>query len=151
MISSGRKKQIFEVMQIGFDEDWSSRVFDVVIMLMILLNLFIAIFSTFDCSLPYKDTLALVEFITVLVFAVEYVLRIWTAEYLYPKMGKRQAVWRYMTSFNRIIDMLAVLPYFLPIMFPAGVVAFRMFRIVRIFRLFRVNAFSVFWWSVSTL
>lgn len=142
MISRDRKKRIFDIMQIGFDEDWSSRIFDVIIMLMILLNLFIAVFSTFDCSLPYKDTLAVVEFITVLVFAVEYALRIWTAEYLYPKMRKRKAVWHYMTSFNGIIDMLAVVPYFLPIMFPAGVVAFRMFRVVRIFRLFRVNAYS---------
>ena len=142
MISRERKKRIFDIIQIGFDEDWGSRLFDIVIMVMILTNLFIAIFATFDSAKPYMEVLATVEFITVLVFAVEYVLRLWTAEYLYPKLSKGQAVWRYMISFNGIIDMLAVVPYFLPIMFPTGVVAFRMFRVVRIFRLFRVNAYS---------
>ena len=142
MISRERKKRIFDIIQIGFDEDWGSRLFDIVIMVMILTNLFIAIFATFDSAKPDMEVVATVEFITVLVFAVEYVLRLWTAEYLYPKLSKGQAVWRYMISFNGIIDMLAVVPYFLPIMFPTGVVAFRMFRVVRIFRLFRVNAYS---------
>ena len=40
-----------------------------------------------------------------------------------------------------IVDLLTFLPYFLPVFFPAGAVAFRMIRIVRIFRLFRINAY----------
>ena len=47
----------------------------------------------------------------------------------------------YVTSFSGVIDLLSFFPYFLPIFFPTGVVAFRMFRIVRIFRLFRINAY----------
>lgn len=135
------KKRIFDIIQIGFDEDWQSRTFDLIIMFLILLNLFIAIFATFDASKPYMGILSTIEFWTVIAFAVEYGLRIWTAEYLYPKLSRGRAVWHYLTSFNGIIDMLAVVPYFLPIVFPSGIVAFRMFRVVRIFRLFRVNAY----------
>ena len=40
-----------------------------------------------------------------------------------------------------VIDILSWLPYYLPIFFPSGTVAFRMVRIVRIFRLFRVDAY----------
>ena len=36
---------------------------------------------------------------------------------------------------------LSFLPYYLPVFFPAGVAAFRMFRVVRILRLFRINAY----------
>ena len=46
-----------------------------------------------------------------------------------------------MKSFYGVIDLLAFVPYFLPIFFPAGAVAFRMFRVARIFRLFRINAY----------
>lgn len=46
-----------------------------------------------------------------------------------------------MVSFTGIVDLLSFLPYYLPVFFPAGAVAFRMFRIVRIFRLFRINAY----------
>ena len=40
-----------------------------------------------------------------------------------------------------VINLLSFLPYFLPVFFPAGTVAFRMIRIVRIFRLFKINAY----------
>lgn len=136
-----KKKRIFDIIQIGFDEDWQSRTFDIMLMVMILANLFIAIYSTFDSAEPYMGILGMVELITVVAFAIEYGLRIWTAEYLYPQKSKKQAVVKYITSFSGIIDMLSFLPYFLPIFFPMGIVAFRMFRVVRIFRLFRVNAY----------
>ena len=136
-----KKKRIFDIIQIGFDEDWQSRAFDIMLMVMILANLFIAVYSTFDSAEPYMGILGAVELITVVAFAIEYGLRIWTAEYLYPDKSKKQAAVKYITSFSGIIDMLSFLPYFLPIFFPMGIVAFRMFRVVRIFRLFRVNAY----------
>lgn len=140
-VSETRKKRIFDIIQIGFDEDWESRLFDIVLMFMILLNLFIAIYSTFDSSEPYMGILGMIELVTVVAFAAEYALRIWTAEYLYPGLTRKKAAARYVTSFSGIIDLLSFLPYFLPIFFPTGVVAFRMFRVIRIFRLFRVNAY----------
>ncbi len=135
------KKRVFDIIQIGYYGDWPSKAFDLVLIAMILTNLFIAVFLTFDSSAPYKDTLNLIELITTIVFAVEYGLRLWTAEYLYPQASRVAAVRSYILSFNGIIELLAFLPYFLPIFFPAGAVAFRMFRVVRLLRLFRINAY----------
>lgn len=136
-----QKKRIFDIIQIGNDGDWPSLLFDCVSILMILTNLFIAIFETFDGSEPYVPMLSVIELITVVGFAVEYGLRFWTAEFLYPAVTPAKAKLQYVTSFNGIIDLLSFFPYFLPVFFPAGVVAFRMFRIIRIFRLFRINAY----------
>jgi voltage-gated potassium channel len=36
---------------------------------------------------------------------------------------------------------LSFLPYYLPVFFPSGIAAFKMFRVVRILRLFRINAY----------
>lgn len=135
------KKRVFDIIQIGYYGDWPSKAFDLVLIAMILTNLFIAVFLTFDSSALYKETLNLIELITTIVFAVEYGLRLWTAEYLYPQVSKAAAVRSYILSFNGIIELLAFLPYFLPIFFPAGAVAFRMFRVVRLLRLFRINAY----------
>lgn len=140
-MAEAKKKRIFDIIQIGFDEDWQSRLFDIVLMVLILVNLFISFFSTFDSSAPYMGVLEIVETVTAAAFTVEYGLRIWTAEYLYPKLPRKKAVIKYMLSFSGIVDILAFLPCFLPLFFPMGVVAFRMFRVVRIFRLFRVNAY----------
>ncbi len=140
-MSEAKKRRIFDIIQIGYDEDTSSRAFDIMLMLLILTNLFISIYTTFDSSKPYLGIMSTIEFITVVAFGIEYGLRLWTAEYLYPKLTKKKAIVKYIRSFNGIIDLLAFLPYFLPIFVPAGVVAFRMFRVVRIFRLFRINAY----------
>ncbi len=135
------KRRIFDIIQIGFDEDWQSRAFDIVLMVLILVNLFISFFVTFESAQPYLGVLGIIETATAVAFAVEYGLRIWTAEYLYPELPGKKAVIRYMVSFGGIVDMLAFLPCFLPFFLPTGIVAFRMFRVVRIFRLFRVNAY----------
>ncbi|EOS69724.1 hypothetical protein C818_02505 [Lachnospiraceae bacterium MD308] len=107
----------------------------------ILMNLFIAVFQTFEGSEPYQELLNTVEFVTVVAFAAEYALRLWTAEYLYPEVERKRAVRKYVLSFSGIIELLAFLPYFLPVFFPAGAVAFRMFRVVRLLRLFQINAY----------
>ena len=83
----------------------------------------------------------MIDSITMAIFGVEYTLRVWTAEYLYPKKSPLGAKLTYVRSFNGVIDMLTFLPYFLPIFFPSGLVAFRMLRVARIFRLFRINTY----------
>lgn len=138
---AARKKRVFDIIQIGQDGDWISKLFDILVIGMIVANLFIAILLTFDEMEPYAGALGIVELITVIGFTVEYVLRLWTAEYLYPRSSRSKARLKYAVSFGGVIDLLSFLPYYLPVFFPAGVVAFRMFRVVRIFRLFQVNAY----------
>lgn len=136
------RKRLFDIIQIGQDEDWISRGFDFAVMGMILINLFIALFETYEVSADYTRILRAIEMITVWFFTAEYILRVWTAEYLYPRLTKKKATVHYILSLGGIIDLLSFLPFYMPFFFPAGMVAFRMFRIIRILRLFRVNAYS---------
>ena len=135
-----KKKRIFDIIQIGNRKDVPSTVFDIFIVVVILVNLFITIFDTFDESAPYADILDRLELITIVIFTVEYILRVWTAEYLYPKKDFWKAKLKFIFSFNGVVDLLTFFPYYLPFFFPAGAVAFRMLRVVRIFRLFRINS-----------
>jgi voltage-gated potassium channel len=48
------KKRIFEIIQVGGDNDRKSRMFDFVLVAAIVINLFIALFSTFEASAGYK-------------------------------------------------------------------------------------------------
>ena len=76
------------------------------------------------------------EAVTVFIFCIEYALRIWTANYLYPGMSKSRATIRFLVSFDGIVDLLTIIPAF----FLSGFVIFRMLRVARIFHLFRLNA-----------
>lgn len=137
-----RRKRIFEIIEIGAPDDYVSRVYDFFNLLSIVMNLVVSVMYTFDeLQTRYGTFLVAVEAVTVAFFAVDYLLRLWTAKFLRPKLPEGRAILKYIFSFNGIVDMLSFLPYYLPIFFPAGAVAFRMFRVMRIFRLFRINAY----------
>lgn len=134
------KKRVFEIIQIGSKKDIPSTIFDLFITAVIFLNLSATVFATFEESIPYKSLLSGIELVTCIIFVAEYILRIWTAEFLYPKENKYKAVIKFAGSFYGIVDLLTFLPVFLPFFFPSGMGAFRIFRVIRIFRLFKINA-----------
>ena len=137
-----RRQRTFEIIEIGAPEDHVSRTYDVVNMASIVINLLVSILYTFEnIRAQYAPVLLSVEAVTVAFFAVDYCLRLWTAKYRYPKKSEFKALWTYLFSFSGIVDVLSFLPYYLPIFFPSGTAAFRLFRVMRFFRLFRINAY----------
>ena len=142
LFSPQRRQRIFEIIEIGAPEDHISRTYDVVNMTAIIVNLLVSILYTFENIRNQHGALLLsVEAVTVAFFAVDYCLRIWTAKCRYPKKSEFKALRAYVFSFSGIVDILSFLPYYLPIFFPSGAAAFRLFRVMRFFRLFRINAY----------
>ncbi|MBQ1463348.1 MAG: ion transporter [Ruminococcus sp.] len=130
------KKRIFDIIQIGQKGDMPSMLFDWFIVVVIILNVLSMFLETFDGLAPFYGLFKAVEDITVVIFCIEYALRIWTAEYLYPNLSKGKAKVRFLVSFDGVVDLLTILPFF----FLSGFIVFRMLRVVRIFHLFRINA-----------
>ncbi len=137
-----RRRRVFEIIEVGTSEDIPSRTYDIASVVVMLVNIAVTVLYTFDeMEWNYGEHLLLLEAITVAFFAVDYCLRIWTAGFLHPNLSEGRAVWKYMTSFTGVIDVLSFLPYYLPVFFPAGTAVFRTFRVARIFRLFQINAY----------
>lgn len=135
------RKRVFNIVEIGSGGDLPSIIFDRLIVIAIFVNLFVTVAQTFEQMEPYMPVLNAVEFITILIFVVEYILRVWTADYLYPEeRNKLRGRLKFILSVYGLIDLFAIIPYFLPFVFPAGAVAFRIFRVIRILRLFRINS-----------
>lgn len=137
-----RRKRLFEIIEIGLPGDVASQVYDVFNILSIVINLVVSVMYTFDdLHARFGPWLVTIEAVTVAFFALDYGLRLWTAKFLRPSLSEPKAVLRYIFSFSGLVDLLSFLPYYLPVFFPSGAVAFRMFRVARVFRLFRVNAY----------
>lgn len=137
-----RRKRLFEILEVGNDLDYASRAYDYVNAFSIILNLVASVMYTYsNLRNQFGTWLAIVEDVTIAFFCIDYILRIWTARFLYPKESEPRAILKYVFSFTGIVDLLSFLPDYLPFFFPAGTVAFRMIRIVRIFRLFKINAY----------
>ena len=134
--------RLFEILEVGHDLDAFSRGYDFIGAFAIVVNLAVSIMNTYDeLRDKYGAVFLTLEAITVAFFLIDYVLRILIAKCKYPEEKEWSAIRKYVFSFVGIVDLLSFLPYYLPIFFPAGTVAFRMIRIVRIFRLFRINAY----------
>lgn len=133
------RRKIFDTIQIGNKRNLLSRAFDWLIVISIFANLFAIILETFEEAAPYMPILKAVELITIIIFTIEYCLRLWTAKYLYPEKTPWKAALAFSLSFFGIVDFLTFFPYFLPFVFPRGAVAFRIFRVFRILRLFQIN------------
>ena len=134
------KRRVFHVIQIGDRRDTMSKAFDIFIVVVILLNLFVTFADTFDELQRFHRVFTAIELITIIIFTIEYILRLWTAELLYPDKSFWGAKLAFVISFYGVIDLLTFFPYYLPIVVPGGIVAFRILRVFRIFRLFKINA-----------
>ena len=142
-----RKERIFEILQLGNHTDAIGRACDVLIISLILINIMISILYTFGGLNRYFAFFRVIEATTVVFFTIELALRLWTADFLYGE-GKIKSAIRYLFSFNGIVELWSILPFYLPILFPKGIIAFRVFRVVRMLRLFQVNTYSD---SMSTI
>ncbi len=136
-----RRERLFEIIEVGNDFDMASRVYDFINAFTIVLNLATTILYTYEeIREKYGVCLLGIERITVAFFCVDFIMRVFTARFLYPGTSESRAICKYLFSVTGIIDWLSFLPYYLPFFFPAGTVAFRMIRIVRIYRLFEINS-----------
>lgn len=134
--------RLYEILEVRTGVDRAARIYDFIYFITIFLNLTVSIMYTYEkYRLRYGETLLLAEQITVGIFCIDYILRLYTAKYMYPESNQPRAIRKYILSFTGITDLLSFLPYYLPFFFPSGAVAFRMLRIMRVFRLFRINAY----------
>jgi len=131
------KKRVFDIIQIGNTSDTPSRLFDYFIVGVIFINIATLFLGTFDQLARYDGLFHVIEIATAVIFCIEYGLRIWTSDLLYPSLSRGKAVLRFLVSFDGIVDLCTILPFF----YFSGFVAFRMLRVVRIFHLFRINAY----------
>jgi len=130
------KKRVFEIISKAEDGDTASKIFDWSIMILIALSIVAIILESFaEFYVKYKPAFQAFETVTVIVFTVEYILRIWTADLLYP--NEKHPRLKYFFSFMAVIDLLAIVPFYLPFI-SADLRFLRMMRLFRLFRLLRV-------------
>ncbi|MBE5924796.1 MAG: potassium channel protein [Lachnospiraceae bacterium] len=130
------------MVSVGVVDEPINQAYDVISTGALIINLVAAIMNTYDSlTIKFGGTFAMIEKITVAFFAIDFILRMFTATELYPGVKTAKAVGKYVFSFAGIVDWLSFLPYYLPVFFPSGAAVFRMFRVVRILRLFRINAY----------
>ena len=125
------------------EEPWTRRV-DVALLLLILLNVIaVMVESVREYRLIWERYLQTFEVFSLTVFSLEYVLRIWSAvdnpwrdQYLHPVRGRL----RFSRTPMAIIDLLAILPFYLSLFVQLDLRFLRALRLLRIIKLTRYSA-----------
>jgi len=142
------KNGVYSIISGGSKSGPAASIFDATIMTLIFLSVIFVIVDTFS-GIPkiVRDVSHFFEIFSITVFTIEYILRIWTADKIYPSLTPFRARIKYMFSFMALVDLFAILPFYLPFIFPVDLRVLRMLRLLRLVRLLKItrytNAFSV--------
>jgi len=141
ILSDIRKKVYCIVYNHHSNNKWGA-VFDSFIILLVIINMLIIIAETFS-GLPgwtFTD-LSYLEVFIVIVFTIEYLLRLWTCIYIYPDMPHAMARIKYIFSPMAVIDLMSFLPFYLTLISPLDLTILRMLRVLRLLRILKINRY----------
>ena len=136
------KNKIFKIIQPADNSSILSKMFDLVIVTLILINTVTIIAATFSLSALKIRIFLIIEIVSVIIFSVEYILRLWTADLLYPEKKPFIARIKLFFSPMAIVDLLAILPFYIPFLLPIDLRILRLIRLLRLFRLFKMNRYT---------
>ncbi len=136
------KKKVFDIIQADNQDNLASKIVDIIIITLIIINTIAVIMDTFSLPLWLKQILDYIEVTSVLIFSVEYVLRVWTSDLLYPNLSKIKSRIRFIVSGMAIIDLLSILPFYLPLLIKIDLRVLRTLRIIRLFRIMKLNRYT---------
>ena len=131
------RKRIYEIIEVSGEHDTLSKIYDITMMIVIIISLVpIALKET-------GEVVVIIENVTTLIFIIDYILRLITADYKLGKGGKSFVIYPFTPM--AIIDLLSILPSIITL---SG--AFRVLRVLRLFRTLRVfRAFRLIRYSKS--
>jgi voltage-gated potassium channel len=128
------KDSLYEII-FEADTPWG-KVFDVVLLIIIFISILLVMLESVpSVNARYHDLLRVMEWVITIIFSLEYLLRTMVVK----------KPFRYIFSFYGVIDLLAVLPTYLSLVFVGSqsLVVIRAIRLLRIFRIFKLSRYTV--------
>lgn len=137
------KAWLYALMEGPIDAGPAARLFNFSMMALIALNVTAIVLETVPAlNARYGGYFYAFELFSITVFTVEYVLRMWSVtadeRYARPIAGRL----RYARTPLALIDLLAIAPFYLALLFPLHLSIMRALRFVRLMRLFKLTRYA---------
>ena len=137
------QKRTSQLLSKGNVADKPSQYVDMILFILIVLNIAaVCLESVKHIGNEYKVAFNAFEFFSVVIFSIEYVLRVWSAPARNDLSDSTNIIKRmkYIFSFTGLIDFLAIIPSILPYFF--GGLDLRWLRVLRLLRLLKISNYS---------
>ena len=122
------------------DGDLKGKLIDVAILSLVLLNVLAVVMESVSSIFTrYELYFYYFEILSVAIFSIEYFLRLWAngAIRYETRIGISNGSLRYALSFHGVIDLIAILPFYLQMLLPG--LDLRVLRILRLMRVFKLS------------
>jgi voltage-gated potassium channel len=137
------RRRLFEIIEVAGTGDRTSRAFDLTVMTLISLNVMAVVLSTVgSIEAAVGRYLGWFETFSIAVFTIEYLARLWTADLKTVCHDPVTGRLRYMLTPMAIVDLLAILPFYLPLVTGLDLRFLRAVRLVRLLMLFKADRYS---------
>jgi voltage-gated potassium channel len=136
------RKRTAELLEIGHYNDRPSRMLNLFLILLIFLNVVAIVLESVDVVYTeFHRAFWYFEVFSVLVFTAEYAARVWSAVDLDGTSERSPIIGRirYMLTPMALVDLIAILPFYLGLFFPFDL---RFLRALRLLRLFKLTRYS---------
>ncbi|MDA0230594.1 MAG: cyclic nucleotide-gated ion channel [Proteobacteria bacterium] len=139
------RNRVHDALEVSENDDLFSRIIDFGLIGLITLNVLAIIIESIEAiAVAYQPHFKVFELVSVAIFSVEYVLRVWicvdNADGKYR--GKLIGRLRYMASPMALVDLIVILPFYLS--FIIGI-DLRVLRILRLLRILKLTRYSGAW------
>ena len=142
-MSNNLKKRIYLFLDPRQRETIGERIANYFIVFLIIINTLAVILETVPAIYNKNvQIFKIVEVFSVILFTIEYFFRIWTCT-LNPKYGHSlTGRLKFIFSFEAIIDLLAIIPFYLPLVFRYDLRFIRILRLIRFTRFLKLARYS---------
>ena len=137
------QKRTSQLLSKGNVADKPSQYVDMILFILIVINIAaVCLESVKHIGNEYKVAFNAFEFFSIVIFSIEYVLRVWSAPARNDLGASTNFIKRmkYIFSFTGMIDFLAIIPSILPYFF--GGLDLRWLRVLRLLRLLKISNYS---------
>jgi voltage-gated potassium channel len=141
--SHDSRRRVYEILERGDPSDTVSVAVDRLIIALITLNIAaVALETVAELGSRYALLFRLIEALSLVVFSIEYVLRLWVAVEHTPfqKLSPFSARVRYAISASGLIDLIAVLPFWFAFFLPPDLRILLVLRMIRFLKIARYSA-----------
>ena len=137
------KRIVFNVLDKSEQNGLSERLFDATILILIVLNVIAVIIEPSIHNRQALGFLDVFEVISITIFTIEYLLRLWVSDLWRRDKGAIESRLLFVISPMALIDLAAILPFFIPFLIPVDLRVLRLLRVFRLFRVLKINRYLV--------
>jgi voltage-gated potassium channel len=137
------KTQLYRLVEKGSHGKRINRYFDYFIMSLILMSVIAIILESIpEINAEHHKLLRGFNLFSIFIFSIEYLMRLYISDLTHPSSSRLKSGLKFIFSTYGLIDLFAILPFYLPILITIDLRFIRALRLTRFLRVLKVNRYN---------